>query len=436
MKETTFKLYGMDWRIFTFFAIIVLIAACFNIIPNQFIGGIAVMFTLGAIFGEAGERLPIWNKYCGGGAVLAFLGCGILVYNNVMPENILKVSKGWMNTYNFLNVFICCQVVGSLLGIERKVLLKSSLLYLPALLASLGGAALLGTLGGMLFGVSPVETLTAYVLPIMGGGAGAGAIPMAQVYSDVTGKDSSAYLSFCMAILAVGNLAAVAFAVILDNVGRVFPALTGHGQLMRQSKAAVAAEAAEEKKVDATLTMEDIGAAIFLIGAFFILAQLVAKKVLPTVFGVAIPNFAYMIIFATMANVLDLIPERTKEACHRVQQFCASRLVWAMMAGCGVTLIDFNQMIGVLSLSNFAMVILIVLGCVIGSGLFGRLVGFYPIESSITAGLCMANMGGAGDMAVLGACHRMDLMSYAQISSRIGGAIVLLVGSLVFQFLQ
>lgn len=435
MKETMFKLYGMDWRIFTFFSVIVLISACLNIIPNQFIGGIAVMFTLGAIFGEVGERLPVWNKYCGGGAVLAFLGCGILVYNNLMPKNILTVSKGWMNTYNFLNVFICAQVVGSLLGIERKVLLKSSLLYLPALLASLGGAALLGVVGGILFGISPVETLTAYVLPIMGGGAGAGAIPMAQVYQDVTGKDSSAYLSFCMAILAVGNLAAVAFAVILDNVGRVIPQWTGHGQLMKQKQGAVEAEIAEEKKVDRELKMEDIGAAIFLIGAFFVLAQLVAKKVLPTVFGVAIPNFAYMIIFATLANVLDLIPERTKEACHRVQQFCASRLVWAMMAGCGVTLIDFNKMMGVLSVANFIMVLLIVLGCVIGSAAFGSLVGFYPIESAITAGLCMANMGGAGDMAVLGACRRMDLMSYAQISSRIGGAIVLLVGSFIFQFL-
>ena len=106
MKKTTFKLYGMDWRIFAFFSVIVLISACLNIIPNQFIGGIAVMFTLGAIFGEIGERLPIWNKYCGGGAVLAFLGCGVLIYNNLMPKNIIVVSKGWMNTYNFLNVFI------------------------------------------------------------------------------------------------------------------------------------------------------------------------------------------------------------------------------------------------------------------------------------------------------------------------------------------
>ena len=160
-----------------------------------------------------------------------------------------------------------------------------------------------------------------------------------------------------------------------------------------------------------------------------------AKKILPSVFGVAIPNFAYLIIFAALANILDLIPVRTKAACQKVQQFCASKLVWVQMAGCGITLIDFNQMMSVLSPENLLMCVLIVLGCVLGSGLFGYLVGFYPIESSITAGLCMANMGGAGDLAVLGAAKRMELMSYAQISSRIGGAIVLLVGSFIFQFL-
>lgn len=88
-----------------------------------------------------------------------------------------------------------------------------------------------------------------------------------------------------------------------------------------------------------------------------------------------------------------------------------------------------------MSPENLFIAFLIVLGCVIGSGIFGALVGFYPIESSITAGLCMANMGGAGDLAVLGAARRMELMSYAQISSRIGGAIVLFVGSFIFQFL-
>ena len=76
MKQSTRTIYGMDWRVFVFFAIAVIAAACLNLIPDQMIGGIAVMFTLGIIFGEIGEKIPFWNKYCGGGAILAFLGCG------------------------------------------------------------------------------------------------------------------------------------------------------------------------------------------------------------------------------------------------------------------------------------------------------------------------------------------------------------------------
>lgn len=67
--------------------------------------------------------------------------------------------------------------------------------------------------------------------------------------------------------------------------------------------------------------------------------------------------------------------------------------------------------------------------------IMGWFVGFYPVESAVTAGLCMTNMGGAGDLAVLGAAKRMDLISYAQISSRIGGAIVLLIASVVFSII-
>lgn len=430
MGNNNFKMYGMEWYLFAFFAVVILVSAFMGIIPNQLIGAVAVMFTLGIILGEVGERIPVWNKYCGGGAILAFLVCGFLTFKGLMPESVVEISKGWMNDYSFLNMFIAFLVVGSLLGLDRNVLIKSSALYLPAILAGLAGAALLGILGGMIFGKSPVEILTAYVLPIMGGGAGAGAVPMAQVYADVTGQDSGGYLSFALAILAVGNIVSVAFAVILNLVGELAPALTGKGELVRSGKSIEVKKTAEIKP-----TMDDVAAGIFLTSGFFILAQLVAKKILPSVFGVAIPNFAYLIISAALANVFNLIPANLRAGAQRCQQFCASKMIWIQMVGCGITLIDFNEMLGVLSVPNLLITVLIVLGSVLGAGAFGMLVGFFPVESAITAGLCMANMGGAGDLAVLGAAKRMDLMSYAQISSRIGGAMVLLIGSFIFQFL-
>ena len=76
-----------------------------------------------------------------------------------------------------------------------------------------------------------------------------------------------------------------------------------------------------------------------------------------------------------------------------------------------------------------------VIGAIVGSGLVGRIVGFYFVESSITAGLCMANMGGTGDVAVLSAADRMELMPFAQISSRIGGAFMLILASVLLQII-
>ena len=311
---------------------------------------------------------------------------------------------------------------------ELQVQRKDIPLYLPAIIAGVVGSIVFGALGGILFGKDPVQVVMAYVLPIMGGGAGAGAIPMAQVYADVTGEDPAGYLSFALAILAVGNIVSVAFAAILQTVGILVPKLSGNGELVRDA----AKKVETEKKETINVTMDDLGAGIFLTGGFFILAQLFAKKILPSVAGVSIPNFAYLIIFAALANVFNLIPEHLKAGAQKCQQFCANKLVWIQMVGVGIVMINFSEMLEVLSVANLVIVILIVLGAVLGSAIFGWVVGFFPIESSITAGLCMANMGGAGDLAVLGAAKRMNLISYAQISSRIGGAMILLLSSIVF----
>ena len=336
-----------------------------------------------------------------------------------------------INGYSFLNVFITFLVVGSLLGIDRDVLIKSGSLYIPTLLCSLLGACVFGVAAGSSSAMTR-STSSPLTSCHHGRRRGAGAVPMAQVYSDATGQDSAGYLSFCMAILALGNIVAILMAVVMDLVGRAFPKMTGHGELLRVKNKSLEVES---KNPAPAVTVDDIAAAIFICAGFFMLGQLVSKKILPTVFGVAIPNFAYMIIFAALANIFNLIPENLREACRRCQHFCGNKLVWIQMVGMGISAIDFSTMFSVGSWQNVVIVLMIVIGCCVSSALFGWIVGFFPVESAITAGLCMANMGGAGDLAVLGAAKRMDLMVYAQISSRIGGAIVLLIASILFAFL-
>lgn len=429
-KGKGLQIYGMPVPVFVFFAAVILASAWMDIVPVQMIGAVAVLFTIGILFGELGDWLPVWKDYVGGGALLAFIGAGTLNYFGLLPACVTENADGWINGYSFLNVFIAFLIVGSLVGMDRKVLIKSGSLFIPAILAAIAGSAILGVGAGLIIGVSPFEMITAYVFPIMGGGAGAGAIPMAQVYSDVTGQDSAAYLSFALAILSLANIVAILFAVVMDLTGKAFPKLAGGNQLLRDSGRELHTEKADETPV----TIHDIGAAIFVTAGFFMLGNLVAEKILPSIMGVSIPNFAYLIIFAMLANILNLIPDNIRRGLVKCQQFCGGKLVWIQMAGMGIAAIDFRTMLSVLSVGNLFAVIMIVLGAILGAAVFGWLVGFYPVESAITAGLCMANMGGAGDLAVLGAAKRMGLMAYAQISSRIGGAIILLMASIAFSF--
>jgi Na+/citrate or Na+/malate symporter len=57
------------------------------------------------------------------------------------------------------------------------------------------------------------------------------------------------------------------------------------------------------------------------------------------------------------------------------------------------------------------------------SGAFiGRLMRMYPIETAIV-NACHSGQGSTGDVAILTAANRMQLMPFAQIATRIGGAI-------------
>lgn len=436
-QKEAFKIFGMAWYVYAAVAGIALVAMFGDYLPSNTVGAFAILYTLGIALGWIGDRIPVWNTYIGGGSILAFLGSAYLVYVGIIPEATIETVKIFMDTTDFLDLFIAVLITGSILSVNRKLLLKAFAGYLPAILAGIVGAILLGMVGGLLVGVEPARVATEYVLPIMGGGTGAGAIPMADIYANATGNDPAKWLSFGLSILTIANIIAIMAAGVLNKIGELSfgKALNGNGELIRNAEDISALEDKEEIKV----TQRDIACGLILACAFYVAGNILSKVVqIPefTLFGsvlkIDIHRFAWMVVLVAIANIAGVVPAELRVGANKLQGYFSKQFLLVIMCGVGIALTDLGELIAAFTFGNVLIAALIVLGAILGSGLVGWLVGFYPIETAITAGLCMANRGGSGDLAVLGAAKRMELISFAQISSRLGGGLMLIIASVVF----
>lgn len=424
------KFFGIQWHIMLAILLIGIVGIATETFGTDMPNTLLVMFVIGIPLYEIGKRVPIWNKYVGGGIVAAFLGTALLVHFNILPEVYVESIDLFTSKVNFLTLFIIVLIAGSVLSLDRKILIQSFVGYIPAILGGLVGAMGLGVLFGFVFGISPSEIILNYVLPVMGGGNGGGAVPLSQIYADVTGNPAEVYYQFAIIILTIANIFAIIFGSLLNGLGEKYTALTGNkATIIRTENASFETE---DEVYEADLA--DVAGGLILGLAAYGFGLIMSKLWLPTIFGVKIHTLAYMIIFVVILAATGAIPKNLREGARRLQSFFSKYLVLVIMVGVGVDL-DINELIAALSFANMVIAFAIVLGAVLGSAAVGYLVGFYPIDTAVTAGLCMANRGGSGDLAVLGAADRMDLMAYAQLSSRLGGAIVLIIGSIMFSIL-
>ena len=428
--KTPLKLCGLPW--WQALAVVGISAACMflGVQSSSVAGTLCSALGLAIVLYEIGEWLPIWNNYIGGGLLMSFFGTALLKFFNVIPEktldNINRVISG--DDVNLLEVYIIFLIAGSVLALDKDILLKSFAGYIPAILGGLAMAALCGVGAGLLFGVDPQTTIMKYVLPIMGGGNGAGAVPLSNIYETVTGDPAANFYGFAIIILTVGNIFAIIGSALLNTIGEKFPKLTGDKKTLVRGGEHIARE---DKKVACTI-QDEMGAFILTLGCYGV-GRLMSKVILPKIAGASIHAYAYMIIFVVILAASGIVPEGVRAGAKRLQSFMTTALGMVIMVGMGADF-DIAELFSVMTPGNVVMALAIVIGAVIGSAVVGYLVGFYPVDTALTAGLCMANRGGSGDLACLGAAKRMDLMAYAQLSSRLGGAIVLIIASFVFSF--
>lgn len=172
-----------------------------------------------------------------------------------------------------------------------------------------------------------------------------------------------------------------------------------------------------------------MGIGMVLALSFYLIGTIIGKLV------PAIHTYAWMIIMVALSKALGVIPSKFEQAAKQWSSFVMGNWTQALLVGIGISMIDLVAVAEAFSITYLILVLVVVGGVALGAGIGGYLVGFYPIESAITAGLCTTNMGGTGDIAVLSAAHRMELLPFAQISTRICGALILIVASVLVKVL-
>lgn len=429
-KKSQLKLGGLPWWLALGCVVICGYTMYMGLQSGSMTGTLASCFALAVVFNELGERIPIWNTYIGGGLLLVFFGVALMKYFNAIPEKAIENINSFISDdANFLEMFIVLLITGSVLSLDRDILLKSFAGYLPAILGGLVVACILGILGGLCFGVAPADAVIKYVLPIMGGGNGAGAVPLSQIYEQVTGDAAANYYAFAIIILTIANIFAIIGSALLNTVGQLKPTWTGDKKTILRKGGNLTRD---DAKITPTLT--DLAGALFLALTCYSVGRIMSKQILPKIAGAAIHQYAYMILFVVILAATGIIPANIRAGAKRLQSFMSGQLGIIIMVGMGADF-DIAELFAAVTPGNVVMALLIVIGAIIGAGGVGYLVGFYPVDSALTAGLCMANRGGNGDLACLGAADRMELIAYAQLSSRLGGGIVLIIASFVFSFM-
>jgi len=377
---------------------------------------IVVLVLGGFTCAEIGKRLPVIRNV-GGGAILATFIPSALTYYHVIPAPIEKAIIEFTKSTNFLYLFISTIIVGSIFAMDRSVLIKGFLkIFVPLALGSVIAAAA-GVAVGAGLGLDAKHTFFYVIVPIMAGGVGEGAIPLSIGYAAIMGVPQGEIFAEVLPAVMLGSLTAILLAGTLNYVGKIFPKLTGNGRLQPGADEASSmplGHDGEERDVG-RVGASTIAAAGVTAITFYLLG-LVAFTV------IGLPAPVAMLFLAVFAKLSRSVSPQLERGSMVVYEFVRTSMTYPLLFAIGVSLTPWDKLVAAFNLVNVITIATTVSVIVATGFIVGRLMNMYPIETAIV-NACHSGQGGTGDVAVLTAANRMELMPFAQISTRIGGAV-------------
>ncbi|OTQ74572.1 malate permease [Gilliamella sp. N-G2] len=389
-------------------------------LPSEIVVMVVTCAFFGFLCGEIGKRLPIVGKM-GAAAICATFIPSALVYYGILPTPVVQATTKFYKDTHILYLYICCIIVGSIMNMDKKTLIQGFLkIFGPMVCGEIVGM-LVGVGVGYLLGLSPFETFFFLVLPIMAGGVGEGAIPLSIGYASILGMEQGEALGRVLPIVMLGGLTGIICGGILNRIGKAYPHLTGNGRLLPASEddQIINKTAKTESVIDVTTFASGV-----LLAAILYMVGMIGHKV------TGIPAPVGMLFAAVFVKLVSGVSPKVLSGSQVVYKFFQTSVTYPILFAVGVAITPWDKIVAAFTVINLIVIVCTVVSLVTTGFFVAKKLGMYPVDAAVIS-CCQSGQGGTGDVAILTAAERMELMPFAQIATRIGGAINVSVSLLI-----
>jgi Na+/citrate or Na+/malate symporter len=393
-------------------------------LPAEITMIMAILAVAGFTSAALGKRLPLL-RHVGGPIIFATFVPSCLAFHGYLPAPLVKAIADFTTSTKMLYLFIAAICVGSILAMDRTVLVRGFVkIFVPLTVGSVAALAV-GTGVGWALGLGAKYSLLYLAIPIMAGGVGEGAIPLSIGYSGLNGTAQGEEFAKVLPPVMFGSLVAVVFSGLLNFLGKKYPHLTGEGRLQPGEHGQT--DSVGEPTVSHGLDLAGVAAAGTLIIALYLLGLILYHfSGLPAPIG--------MLFLAVFVKLGRVAPPGMEEDARVVYKFFTTALTFPVLFAVGITFLPWDQLVAALAWRNLVTIVATVAALMATGFVVGRWVNLHPIEAAIVNG-CHSGQGSSGDVAILTAANRLQLMPFAQISTRIGGAVTVTAAILALKHL-
>jgi Na+/citrate or Na+/malate symporter len=391
-------------------------------LPDDLLTAVGILIVFSLLLEEIGRRLPIIRSLGGKVLLVTFLPA-YLVYRHWIPKQSIKIIDDFMKNTDFLTLFIVLIVVGSLLSMSRTVLIKSTAKIFLALISAQIVGILSGIAAALTVGFDVKEALIFVIIPVMAGGVGEGILPLSMGYAALFGASQGMYFARMLPCVFMGGLIGVLYAGILNRYGLKHPELTGNGVLVREgAKQQLTTLEKKSATLDETLIAFVVAVILYFVS---VLCHDLVQLPVPIV----------VLLVVLIVKVLGIIPSTIASGSQGLYNFTVRAIAPLLLFGVGVAMTPWEQLIAVFKDWRIILILFVVVTAIVITGyVVGKLSGLYGIDSAIVISCC-SGQGGTGALAILAAGERMTLMPFAQVSVRIGGALVVTIALKVLRLI-